>query len=78
MKLFDAFSGAGFAGIGGLLAQQPISKETADAIFNNTPSSTKSYTADQGAGSSLSFTTKLMIAAGLTVVALYTVRRILK
>lgn len=77
MTLLDAFSGAGFAGIGGALAQQPISKETANAIFNNKTSATKSYTADQGDGG-LSFTTKLLVWAGLTITALYTVRRILK
>ena len=81
MNLLDAFSPSGFFGIGGELAKAPISLETADAIFNNTPSLTKTYAADQrGAdtGTSLSWTTKLLIWSGITIVALYTVRRILK
>ena len=81
MNLLDAFSPAGFMSLGGELARQPISLETADAIFNNTPSLTKTYAADQrgaNTGTGLSFGTKFLIAAGATIAALYAIRRVLK
>lgn len=78
MTLLDAFSPAGFMSLGGALAQQPISTETANAIFNNKTSATKTNTTGQGSTGGLSFGTKFLIAAGATIAAIYAIRRVLK
>jgi hypothetical protein len=73
MSLKDFFSWAGFTGIGGGISAATNGGEDVP-IWGDMSSAAGT----KSSGYSLSFGTKFLIASGLTVIGLYTVRRLLK